>query len=141
MENASKALIIAGSVLIAILLISLGLFIFKTTSGVTNQTQDLGKTLEVQQFNSQFLKYIGTSVKGNEVITLCDIVIANNGSGEKEVSLIMNGNFVNEYKKPSAITSSVRNKIKTNKTYKVEIPDKEGYNNLGYISKINITEI
>ena len=55
MENASKALIIAGSVLIAILIISLGLFIFKSTEGTTDQTQELGKTLEVQQFNSQFL--------------------------------------------------------------------------------------
>ena len=39
MENASKALIIAGSVLIAILLISLVLFILKSTSGTTDQTQ------------------------------------------------------------------------------------------------------
>ncbi|HJJ03837.1 MAG TPA: hypothetical protein OIM28_04205 [Clostridiaceae bacterium] len=43
MENASKALIIAGSVLIAILIISLGLFIFKSTEGTTDQTQELGK--------------------------------------------------------------------------------------------------
>ena len=49
MENASKALIIAGSVLIAILIISLGLFIFKSTEGTTDQTKKLGETLEVQQ--------------------------------------------------------------------------------------------
>ena len=36
MENASKALIIAGAILLAILIISLGILIYKQASGVVN---------------------------------------------------------------------------------------------------------
>ena len=112
MENASKALIIAGSVLIAILIISLGLFIFKSTSGTTDQTQELGKTLEVQQFNSQFLKYCGNSVKGSQVRTLCEVIIAHNANSDNEVSI--------NNQKTAAEISGFRNTIKTNQNYKVE---------------------
>ena len=57
MENASKALIIAGAILLAILLISLGIMIF-------NQAQDTvtnsGMTeAELTSFNNKFVKYEG----------------------------------------------------------------------------------
>lgn len=113
MENASKALIIAGSVLIAILIISLGLFIFKSTEGTTDQTKKLGETLEVQQFNSQFLKYCGDSVKGSQVRTLCEVIIAHNANSEDSKKVkIFNSDDVN-------YISTERNKIKTNQNYKV----------------------
>ena len=112
MENASKALIIAGSVLIAILIISLGLFIFKSTEGTTDQTKKLGETLEVQQFNSQFLKYCGDSVKGSQVRTLCEVIIAHNSNSDNEVS-------IND-ENGAAEISGFRNGIKTNQNYKVE---------------------
>ena len=127
MENASKALIIAGSVLIAILVISLGLLIFKSTSGTTDQTQELGKTLEVQQFNSQFLKYCGDSVKGSQVRTLCEVIIAHNANSDNKVS-------INEKETATAI-SEYRNSIKTNSTYKVEA---SSYVN-GLITAISVT--
>ena len=114
MENASKALIIAGSVLIAILLISLGLLIFKSTSGTTDQTQELGKTLEVQQFNSQFLKYCGTSVKGSQVRTLCEVIIAHNANSSAKVGINSEGNTT------ATAISSYRNSIITNKSYEVK---------------------
>ncbi|MGN1270383.1 MAG: hypothetical protein ACI4UX_00025 [Clostridia bacterium] len=126
MENASKALIIAGSVLIAILLISLGLLIFKSTSGTTDQTQELGKTLEVQQFNSQFLKYCGESVKGSQVRTLCEVIIAHNANSKNQVKIAGNDD--------ADAISNYRNTIKTNSTYKVEA----SYEN-GLITAISVT--
>ena len=129
MENASKALIIAGSVLIAILVISLGLLIFKSTSGTTDQTQKLGETLEIQQFNSQFLKYCGDFVKGSQVRTLCEVIIAHNANSKNTVSI--NGNVnANDI-------SSYRNGIKPNKNYSVEVTD---YTE-GLISKITVTPV
>lgn len=126
MENASKALIIAGSVLIAILLISLGLLIFKSTSGATDQTQDLGKTLEVQQFNSQFLKYCGTSVKGSQVRTLCEVIIAHNANSDNKVSI--------NNKSDATGISDIRNSIKTNQNYKVT----QNINGSGLIDSITV---
>ena len=128
MENASKALIIAGSVLIAILVISLGLLIFKSTSGTTDQTQELGKTLEVQQFNSQFLKYCGTSVKGSQVRTLCEVIISHNANSSTKVGINSEENTT------ATAISQYRNGISTNKSYKVDptIDEKTGL--IKYIS-------
>lgn len=75
MENASKALIIAGAILLSILLISLGIMIF-------NQAQDTvsnsGMTqAEITSFNNKFLKYEGTQ-KGSVVKSLVNEVIASN---------------------------------------------------------------
>jgi len=128
MENASKALIIAGSVLIAILVISLGLIIFKSTSGTTDQTQDLGKTLEVQQFNSQFLKYCGDSVKGSQVRTLCEVIIAHNANSDNKVT-------INDSNRTASQISDIRNKIKTNQNYAVK---QDVNDSTGLIYNINI---
>ena len=65
MENASKALIIAGAILLSILLISLGIMIF-------NQAQDATKNsgmsqAQVSTFNNKFSKYEGKKISGSEV--------------------------------------------------------------------------
>lgn len=128
MENASKALIIAGSVLIAILVISLGLLIFKSTSGTTDQTQELGKTLEVQQFNSQFLKYCGDSVKGSQVRTLCEVIIAHNANSKNSKKVkIFGTDDVNTISKK-------RNEIKTNQNYSVTQHINESTGLIDYIT-------
>ena len=57
MENASKALIIAGAILLAILLISLGIMIFNQAQDTVNNS---GMTqAEITAFNNKFLKYEG----------------------------------------------------------------------------------
>ena len=77
MENASKALIIAGAILLAILLISLGIMIY-------NQAQDTVSNSGMDQaavtaFNNQFLKYEGNQ-KGTMVKSLIQEVRASNAS-------------------------------------------------------------
>ena len=59
MENATKALLIAGSILIAILLIAMGLRIFNSTSETTEQSQRAMDTTAVATFNNQFIPYLG----------------------------------------------------------------------------------
>lgn len=120
MENASKALIMAGAILIAILLISAGLIILNSTKGVTEQGGRAAKTLEVETFNSQFTKYCGDRVLGSKVKDL--------------------QNFVNSYK--SANTEANINVIGIttiipNKYYKVE---DTGYDK-GYITQITVSEL
>ena len=55
MENASKALIIAGAILISILLISLGIVIYNSAKDAasTDQMDDF----QVSAFNSKFTQY------------------------------------------------------------------------------------
>lgn len=46
MENASKALIIAGAILISILLISLGIIMFNSSKGTTDQAKETSNVMQ-----------------------------------------------------------------------------------------------
>ncbi len=76
MENASKALIIAGAILLAIVIISLGLIVVNNVRNVTDNT-NLSEQ-EIQSFNAKFTSYEGTSVAGSRVNSLIQQVIATN---------------------------------------------------------------
>ncbi len=73
MENASKALIIAGAILLAILLISLGIMIYNQAQNTVNNSGM--SQAEIQAFNNRFLKYEGTQT-GSVVKSLVNEVIA-----------------------------------------------------------------
>ena len=138
MENASKALIIAGAILLSILLITLGIFIFTQAQTVVKGS---GMTqAEVSSFNSQFLKYEG-SIKGSEVKSLIQEVNINNTQDEaleRQIELTgvtassSSGSGSSEQTATTYLTSSIKN----TKTYTVKI---EEYGPDGRITKISIT--
>lgn len=78
MENATKALLIAAAVLIAILLISFGVYIINSTGDVINSSSDALGDLEVSQFNKKFNSYEGNSKNGTTVKTLLQTVVTHN---------------------------------------------------------------
>lgn len=86
MENASKALIIAGAILISILLISLGIMIYNQAKSVTDSQQM--DAVALQQYNSQFEQYIGTNKSGAQVRALINQVRSSNALEENEDRLI-----------------------------------------------------
>ena len=61
MENASKALIIAGAILLAILIIGLGMFIYNQAADTLDGAQLDGQ--KVDSYNREFLQYEGTKQK------------------------------------------------------------------------------
>jgi divalent metal cation (Fe/Co/Zn/Cd) transporter len=124
LENASKALIIAGAILLAILIIGLGVYIYRQAAGVIDTgTMD---QLVVSQFNAQFEPYLGNNVSGSNVKQLIKIINASNRAKEDlPVTIEVDGE---EVKNDS--------KIKSGNTYKVE-SSSEG-NKAGYIEKITI---
>lgn len=74
MENASKALIIAGSILLSILIIALGMYIFSSSSSVTDDSTLSG--MQVSTFNGKFERYKGLQ-NGANVNALLDVLISN----------------------------------------------------------------
>lgn len=76
MENASKALIIAGAILLAILIISLGIMIYQQASGVVNN--NAMSEVDINSFNQKFLQYTGTNVRGAQVNALLNQIQTNN---------------------------------------------------------------
>lgn len=82
MENASKALIIAGSILIAIMIISLGIYIFKQYSSFAKENADLSEQ-EISAFNSKITSYLGEGISGSQVNALLQYCLANNMSAQQ----------------------------------------------------------
>ena len=129
MENSSKALIIAGAILLAILLISLGIMIF-------NQAQDTvtnsGMTeAELTSFNNKFLKYEGNAVKGTMVKSMMQEVKAANQNASDGVKITVNLKATADGQAAEITDTS---SIQTNHTYKVAMV----YTN-NRISTINVT--
>ena len=87
MENASKALIIAGAILLAILIISLGILIYNQASSVvTDNSMD---EVAISTFNNKFTNYAG-SQRGSTVRALVQQVNASNAAKEnasKQITL------------------------------------------------------
>ena len=76
MENATKALLIAAAVLVAILIISLGLVVYNRASETVSSVDMSGQ--EIQAFNEKFLKYNGKNKRGTEVNALLKTAVNNN---------------------------------------------------------------
>ena len=124
MENASKALIIAGAILLAILIIGLGVYIYRQAAGVIDTgTMD---QLVVSQFNAQFEPYLGNNVSGSNVKQLIKIIDASNRAKE---------DLTVTYEVVDPDNDSPT--IKSGNTYNVVESKK---NNAGYIEKITITK-
>ena len=135
MENASKALIIAGAILLSILLISLGIMIFNQAQTVVNGS---GMTqAEVSSFNNQFLKYEG-SKKGSEVKSLIQEVNINNSQDEALAKQIELEGVDSSNSSSSGDSTSKTYKTKAilnTQTYTVTV---EEYGADGRITKISI---
>ena len=132
MENASKALIIAGTILIVILLISAGIFIINSTSGMREETERTSDTLEIQSFNEQFTAYEGTTASASQVKSLLLLIKANNSYYKFDDDTTLG---TDKFVKVSGIVSS--NLIHANKTYTVKVTS---YSVNGYISMITISQ-
>lgn len=133
MENATKALLIAGSVLIAIVLIAVGLKILNSTSGVTKQVDDLSTTMEKSMFNSQYTQYAGqqTGTVVKEIINKVKTYNATvTGDGKKikfkTIPTSSNGLTPHNYDSQESSLNDILDKINVNYTYKVEVILKDG---------------
>lgn len=75
MENASKALLIAGAILIAILIVSLGVLIFTRMSSSAKEAANMDEQ-EIANFNSKITPYVGEKISGSQVNSLIQLIIS-----------------------------------------------------------------
>ena len=134
MENASKALIIAGAILLAIIIISLGLMV------VNNARNTIGNASinkqEIEQFNSEWVSYEGTNKTASEVKTMIQAVNASNAAekrnGSNRFIKITSTGTANTTVQTSAPNSSATSGVLNQKTYTIKL----GYNN-GFVVGID----
>ena len=130
MENASKALIIAGAILLSILIVSLGIMVFQNAKN-TVSSSNLNKQ-EIESFNSQWEGYEGTKKTASEVRSVAQAIIASNASESKSGTnrwiAFDNSETVNTTtltSKPSVTVPSPAN----SKTYTIKV----GYDDNGLV--------
>ena len=112
MENASKALIMAGAVLISIIIISLGIVVFRKMAAPVQRESNLTEQ-QISAFNSRILPYIGDSVSGSQVNALMQIVRTINTKANNEQDELQK--ITISYNSNPGIT-----RVDTGKFYKVE---------------------
>ncbi len=137
MENATKALMIAGAVLIAILIISVGMMIFSQGDSVIKGSQGKIDQVAVQAFNSAYDSYEGDQ-KGSALKQLISTVISSNATyeGTQDDKVISVKVGTSEAAKDSKGLSTARASLVAGKAYTVSFD----YNTSGYINVINIVE-
>ena len=143
MENASKALIIAGAILISILLISIGIIVINSISDPLNQSINEAEKQAIEMFNAQFTGFSGEQ-QASAIKTLMTKVTSSNGNDAEHkvtVSATLGGT---SYTTPGTIQANVSSK----KKYRVVIEDTgeittpaDQKTKPGYLNKITITEL
>ena len=126
MENASKALIIIASVLVAIMIVALGVTIF-TKAQNSADTSSLDQT-EINMFNSKFERYAGNQ-NGSQVKSLISYAISNASTNSKDPAklpqITFEGNEEGEDKIKEAENTEkfgeIRKNIISTHTYWVEL--------------------
>ena len=87
MENASNALLMAAGILISVMLISLGTYLFMTFGNYSKSINDNLGQKEKQEFNSQFTKYetseIGEKCTAYDIVTIINLAKDSNEKYEE----------------------------------------------------------
>ncbi len=117
MENASKALIIAGAILLAILIIGLGMLVFTQAQGVIGRV-NLDKDI-VEATNSRFQANIGDNKRGTDVKALCGDIRNNNLTADGEDSFEISLTYGSETVTDATEIDKIRSKIGNGKYYNV----------------------
>ncbi len=150
MENASKALIIAGAILLSILIIGLGMFIYNGASETLDKTASRMNEQEKQTHNQRFQKFAGERKSGSDVKSLINEMSQNYSTQVQNGELMRVPETIYTPAQGNKITieggkeisdnqfNLMMNDIKTTRSYtvKVDLDPKSGI-----VNKIEITEI
>lgn len=122
MENATKALLIAAAVLVAIIIISLGVYVVSLAQNQMKGAESGLNDVEIQSFNSTYKSYEGTSVSGTKVKALVDAVYNHNlteSDESRKIELVDGTNATILAKEQEDPTQKPA--IKTGKRYSVTV--------------------
>ena len=141
MENASKALIMAAGVLIGILIISIGIYLFTDFGRTAAQINEQNAATQLTQFNSRFAVYESEEPKWTiyDIITVAGFARENNNYYENVSEYVVNVFLGNEDLTRLTSEDLIKNNIdyNTTKQYKCSII---GYHENGRISGLKFTE-
>lgn len=135
MDNVSKALIIAGGILLAILIISVALYLFAGIRGFASAQNTNAEVSAVESFNRYYQSF-DSKITGIDVVNICNKVVNDQKNGH-DINCSAIGNLYNN------LNNQVEDAIK-NGTEKPDLKSKKysfsisKYDADGYITYISI---
>ena len=108
MENASKALIIAGAILLSILIIAIGMYIYNSSQNSISEAGSQIDAQERQNFNQQWEMYEGKQ-SGSNVRALISKLASNAKANEDEDSRLPDLVYSADGSAAVTVTSTVEN--------------------------------
>lgn len=78
MENASKALIMAAGVLIGIIIISMGVYLFGKAAAIPKEYSSKLEKDRLAAFNEKFEVYNREDVSAQDIVTVVNLAVQNN---------------------------------------------------------------
>lgn len=91
MENAAKALVIAGAVLLTILIISSAMLVVFTAQETLDTSKSSMADLQIKAFNEQFEMYQGPNKSSEQVLSLLRTIQSSNIRNEQKVAVKLFG--------------------------------------------------
>ena len=141
MENASKALIMAGAILIGILILSIGIAIWNSSQQLSEQYDEKRVSDEINQYNNKFLAY-SKNLNAQEMVTVINMVKENNTKysdvKDREITLIINNVKIDLNQPDSFKVKIMQEEDGTTPTYRIAGNGVIFYNN-GYIKELKYT--
>lgn len=121
MENASKALLISGGILIAMLIISIAVFLFANYNELGTSYDKNLEASEIQKFNEKFLKFEGRQdITIQEIVSLANFAREYNAETGASIQVVLQGsNLVDNNQLTEKIKSEMDKDI--NQKYKATI--------------------
>lgn len=78
MENAAQALYMAAGVLIGLMILSLGVYLFANFGQTSKELHEQIDFNQITEFNAQFTKFEGIDATIHDVISLANLAVQNN---------------------------------------------------------------
>ena len=97
MENASKALILAGGMLIGVIILSIAAYLFATFGGTSRNIQAQVDSRVLAEFNNNFEKYLESKTTIHDIVSLASFAKKNNQDFEFTDNNINNDYYVSVY--------------------------------------------
>lgn len=134
MDNASKAIVMAGGVLIAIALISVAVYAFNSARNFASSADDILSASQIQSFNRFYQEY-RTGAGTTSTIDCIDAVNILNRAVEDDIEADVTSNLITANNLNGTTVYTADSKNYTTKTLSYSL----SYDPVGRVSKVTIS--
>lgn len=128
MENASKALIMATEILVGIMILGIGVYLFNMFATYSSDKYEKIESAQISEFNMQFLKFYGEDNKGkpiectiHNIVSLANLAQKNNIENELVDEIVTGKKVVYQKKAWVSTENSLYVQIDLNNTKNLEL--------------------